>query len=195
VIDVESEAPEAVTRAVAGDADAFGVLYVEHYPLVFRFILKRVSNRTLAEDLAADVFLRAFKRVNGFVWQGTSIAAWLLMISRNIVADYYRSPRWRKEILDGGGFDHERASDDFEARPDEVVVDHMVINDVTRLIPLLSPDQAEVLTLRFIDDLSLLETAEKTGRTEGAVKALQYRATRSLAKAWYAEMETRRGAA
>lgn len=195
MIDVESDAPEAVTRAVAGDPDAFGDLYAEHYPLVFRFIFRRVGNPNLAEDLAADVFLRAFNRVQGFVWQGTSIAAWLLMISRNIVSDYYRSPRYRKETLYGAAEELNCPADDFESRPEEVVIDHMMINDVTRLLPQLSPDQREVLTLRFIDDLSLLETAEKTGRTEGSVKALQYRATRSLAKAWYAEMETRRGAA
>lgn len=194
MIDVSApeEAPEMVTLAVAGDRAAFGAIYEQHYGLVFRFIFRRVSNRTLAEDLAADVFLRALRRCGSFVWQGTDIAAWLLAIARNRVADHYRSPLYLKERLGFGTHEDEHVSDDFEARPEDIVIDHMMIKDVTRLLPELSAEQQEVLTLRFVHDLTLLETAEKVGRTEGAVKALQYRAVRALARAWYAEQEKQR---
>lgn len=194
MIDVAApeEAPEMVTLAVAGDMDAFGVIYEKHYGLVFRFIFRRVGNPTLAEDLAADVFLKGLKNCHKFVWQGTDIAAWLLAISRNRIADYFRSPLYLRERLGFGDHADETPSDDFEARPEDAVIDHMAIKSVTRLLPQLSPEQREVLTLRFVEDLSLLETTAKTGRSEGAVKALQYRAVRSLARAYHEEQEKRR---
>lgn len=181
-----------VTLAVAGDMDAYGAIYEKHYGLVFRFIFRRVGNHALAEDLAADVFLRGLKHCHKFVWQGTDIAAWLLAIARNRIADYFRSSLHQRERLGFGDHTDETPSDDFEARPEDAVIDHMTVKEVTRLLPQLSPEQREVLRLRFVEDLSLVETAEKTGRSEGAVKALQYRAVRSLARAWEFEQEKRK---
>ena len=95
--------PHMVTQAVAGDAAAFGEIYTANKPLVFRFILKRVRHTPLAEDLTQDVFTRAWKKISLFEWTGVDIAAWLLMIARNIVADHYRSGYVRKEIPQGEG--------------------------------------------------------------------------------------------
>jgi RNA polymerase sigma factor (sigma-70 family) len=97
------EAPNLVTRATAGDTAAFGEIYAANKTLVFRFILKRVRHTPLAEDLTQEVFTRAWKNIGKFDWIGTDIAAWLLRIARNMVADYYRSAYFRKEIPDGSG--------------------------------------------------------------------------------------------
>lgn len=176
------DAPDVVTRAVAGDSGAFAGLYEQYHGLVFRFIFRRVGNPTLAEDLAADVFVRVLKRINTFTWQGTDIGAWLLAITRNIIADYYRSGRYRYEIASGDGPDDTRASSDLEARPEETVTDHLTNVAVLRLLNELAPDQHDVMVLRFLRGLSLAETADAMGKNESAVKALQYRAVRSLAR-------------
>lgn len=186
------EAPEFVTQAVAGDAQAFAEIFTKHQGLVFRFIWRKCGNHTVAEDLAAEVWVRALRRIDTFEWNGTDIAAWLLAISRNIVADYFRSGRYRKEVTVGVFSDGaEAASNEFEARPDEIVVDHIMNSGVLVLLTELKPEHREVLTLRFLDGFSLAETALKLGTDESAVKARQYRATRSLARLWRTEQEKR----
>lgn len=188
-----SEAPEVVAQAVAGDAQAFAGIYALHKGLVFRFIWRKCGNHTVAEDLAAEVWLRAYRRIDTFEWQGTDIGAWLLAISRNIVADHFRSSKYRKEITVGFfSSDTEAASNEFEARPDEIVIDHMMTSGLLALLPKLNAEQRDVLTFRFLDGLSILETAEKLGVNEASVKARQYRGTRTLARLWHAEQEKRK---
>lgn len=178
------DAPESVTRAVAGDTTAVADLYTQYHGLVFRYIYRRTSNPVLAEDLAADVFLRVLRRISTFTWQGTDIGAWILAIARNIVADYYKSGRYRFETL-ADPYDHNTgiASTDLEGRVDETVtalVDNTVI---TRMISKLPPDQRNVIILRFLKGLDLNETAAALGKNPSSVKALQFRATRRLAAA------------
>ncbi len=87
-----------VQRAQAGDADAFGELYDRYVDLVYRYVYYRVASQQLAEDLTSETFLRALRRIGSFTWQGRDVGAWFVTIARNLIADHYKSGRYRLEL-------------------------------------------------------------------------------------------------
>lgn len=167
-----------VDLARGGDAEAFGQLYDHYSPSVYRFIYYRVSTQALAEDLTSETFFRALRSMASFKWQGKDFGAWLTTIARNLVVDYYKSGRARLES----------PTDDFTDRtevtagPEEEVLTNLT-NDVLReAMGKLPPEQQECLVMRFLNGSSIAETAKALGRSEGAIKQLQLRAVRNLAK-------------
>lgn len=179
--DVDTAAPEVVTRAQAGDPDAIAELYAQYWGLVYRFCYRRTSNMHLAEDLAMDVFVRLIKKVDTFEWRGQQLGAWLLVVARNRIADLYKSQPVRKEINSGIGADYAAPFPSSAPSPETVATDHVTHGLVIRALEQLeSPEQREVLRLRYLEDLSVEEAAATMGNTVGAVKALTYRAVRSM---------------
>jgi RNA polymerase sigma-70 factor (ECF subfamily) len=174
------EAWALVQRAQAGDRAAFGLIYDRYLDTVFRFVYFRVGNRPLAEDLTADTFLRALKRIRSFTWQGRDLGAWLVTIAKNLVADHFKSGRYRLEITTGDVLDRDKADRSPEGRPDDAVVDHLTNVALLSAVKRLNQEQQECIVLRFLHGFSVDETAHVMGKTYGAIKALQYRATRSL---------------
>lgn len=171
-----------VERAQAGDAEAFGQIYDRYLDTVFRFIYFRVGNRQLAEDLTSDTFLRALKRIGSFTWQGRDPGAWLVTIARNLVADHFKSGRYRLEVTTGDVLDADREDRGPEGSPEAAVVDHITNVALLTAVKQLNPEQQECIVLRFLQGFSVAETAQAMGKNEGAIKALQYRAVRALAR-------------
>jgi RNA polymerase sigma-70 factor, ECF subfamily len=169
-----------VERAQRGDAEAFGLIYDRYMDTVFRFIYFRVGSRPLAEDLTADTFLRALKRIGSFTWQGRDLGAWLVTIARNLVADHFKSGRYRLEVTTGDVLDADKAERGPEGSPEAAVVDHITNVALLRAVKQLNPEQQECIVLRFLHGFSVAETAQAMGKNEGAIKALQYRAVRAL---------------
>ena len=149
---------------------------------VFRFIYFRVGNRQLAEDLTSDTFLRALKRIGSFTWQGRDLGAWLVTIARNLVADHFKSGRYRLEVTTGDVLDADREDRGPEGSPESAVVDHITNVTLLTAVKQLNPEQQECIVLRFLQGFSVAETAQTMGKNEGAIKALQYRAVRALAR-------------
>jgi RNA polymerase sigma-70 factor, ECF subfamily len=180
--DAAAEVWALVERAQAGDAEAFGRIYDRYLDTVFRFIYFRVGNRQLAEDLTADTFLRALKRIGSFTWQGRDPGAWLVTIARNLVADHFKSGRYRLEVTTGDVLDADREDRGPEGSPEAAVVDHITNVALLTAVKQLNPEQQECIVLRFLQGFSVAETAQAMGKNEGAIKALQYRAVRALAR-------------
>jgi RNA polymerase sigma-70 factor (ECF subfamily) len=178
--DAAAEVWALVERAQAGDGAAFGLLYDRYVDTVFRFIYFRVGNRPLAEDLTADTFLRALKRINSFTWQGRDLGAWLVTIARNLVADHFKSGRYRLEVTTGDVLDADHPDRGPEGSPEVAVVDHITNVALLGAVRQLNPEQQECIVLRFLHGFSVAETAHAMGKNEGAIKALQYRAVRAL---------------
>jgi RNA polymerase sigma-70 factor, ECF subfamily len=178
--DAAAEVWALVERAQAGDSDAFGLIYDRYLDTVFRFIYFRVGNRPLAEDLTADTFLRALKRIGSFTWQGRDLGAWLVTIARNLVADHFKSGRYRLEVTTGDVLDADQADRGPEGSPEAAVVDHITNVALLSAVKQLNPEQQECIVLRFLHGFSVAETAHAMGKNEGAIKALQYRAVRAL---------------
>jgi RNA polymerase sigma-70 factor (ECF subfamily) len=167
-----------VDLARDGDSEAFGALFDHYSPAVYRFVYYRVSNRTLAEDLTSETFFRALRSMASFQWQGKDFGAWLTTIARNLVVDHFKAGRTRLELSTDDFSDRREASDS----PEEEVLAALTSDVLREAMTKLSPEQHECLVLRFLNGCSIAETAKSLGRSEGAIKQLQLRAVRNLAK-------------
>ncbi len=165
-----------VELAQRGDGEAFGQLYELYVDTVYRYVYARVGSRQTAEDLTSETFIRGLRRIDSFSWQGRDIAAWFITIARNLITDNAKSARFRLEVTTADMFD---ADTSVEA-PDTEVLERMRDTRLVEAVRVLKPQQAECLVLRFFQGLSLAETAEVLGTSEGAVKQLQLRAVRAL---------------
>ena len=167
-----------VRAAQAGDMNAFSDLFDRYYDVVFRYVLFRMNDRTLAEDLTQETFLRALRRITSVTYQGRDIGAWFVTIARNLIFDHVKSSRYRLEST---------TSDIVELSPsthgpEQQVLDMATNEELLRCVRKLNADQQECISLRFLQGLSVAETAKIMDRNEGAVKALQHRAVRRLAQ-------------
>jgi RNA polymerase sigma-70 factor (TIGR02952 family) len=178
------ELRDIVLRARDGESDAFGVLYDRYVDLVYRFVYYRVGTHALAEDLTSETFLRALRRMSLFTWQGKDFGAWLVTIARNIVLDHFKSSRYRLEICTAELLETGR----WEEGPEGAVLDSFTHRALFSAVRQLGSEQRECVVLRFLHGLSVAETAEVMGKNTGAIKALQYRATRSLARIFPADI-------
>jgi RNA polymerase sigma-70 factor, ECF subfamily len=169
---------ELVERAQGGEAEAFGQLYDQYSDTVYRYIYYRVGGRATAEDLTSETFLRALRRIGTFTWQGRDFGAWLVTIARNLVADHFKSSRFRLEVTTGEMLD----ANEVERSPEDSVLESLSNAALLDAVRKLNPQQQECVTLRFLQGLSVAETARIMGKNEGAIKTLQYRAVRTLAR-------------
>ncbi|MCG7321391.1 sigma-70 family RNA polymerase sigma factor [Arsenicicoccus bolidensis] len=168
-----------VVLAQGGDQDAFGQLYQRYVQVVYRYIYVRVGSVHTAQDLTSETFIKALRNLSGFTWQGKDIAAWFVTIARNVVNDHAKSSRFRLEVTTE---DMRDADTEVEA-PEGEVLQRMRDERLLQAVAQLRPEQAECVTLRFVQGLSLAETAEVMGKKENAVKQLQLRAVRALQRA------------
>ena len=171
-----------VQRAQAGDAEAFGELYDRYVDQVYRYIVYRVGSSQLAEDLTSETFLRALRRISSFTWQGRDVGAWFVTIARNLIADHYKSGRYRLELTADDVATVSGATHVTTAGPEREVLEAMQNKVLLEAVKQLNAEQQECIVLRFLQGLSVSETAHVMGKNDGAIKALQYRAIRTLGR-------------
>ncbi len=165
---------ELLQRACKLDRDAIGQLYQEHVHAIYRYVYYRVGDAQAAEDLTAEVFLRAVESLPHYRPTGTPFRAWLYRIARARVADHYRRQK-RARVLP---LEEEWLSD--EESPQHQAEKAQDVRRLAEAIRHLTGDQQQVLILKFVDRLSNAQVAQILGKTEGAVKSLQHRALRAL---------------
>ena len=175
-----------VTLAQQGDGEAFGQIYDRYVDAVYRYLYYRVGSPQLAEDLTSETFVRALRRIDSFHWQGKDIGAWFVTIARNLVADHFKSSRFKLELSTGDilDADHAGSVNQGSVAPgtEEIVLDRLRDAELLAAVQQLKPDQQECIMLRFLQGLSVAETADVMQRSQGAIKQLQLRAVRTLAK-------------
>ena len=155
-------------EAAKADPGRFADLYERNFDRIYAFIARRARDRTEAEDLTAEVFQHALAHLGRFEWRGVPFAAWLLQIARNAVIDrWQRAARERGEPTPDPGDDGSPVDVDRRA----------MLSDLVGRLP---DDQRRVVLERFVEQKSIREIAQALGRTEGAVKQLQFRALESL---------------
>ena len=166
---------DLVHRAKAGDPEAFTALYDAYLSHVYRYVFFRVADDQTAEDITSQVFLRAWEHLKRYRQDG-SFLAWLYTIARNAVIDHYRT---RKEVVPlNDALPLPVEGPTLQERVElKVETEH-----VRRAMLRLTSDQKEVLSLKFMAGFSTEEIARHLGKREGAVRALQLRALRALAK-------------
>lgn len=167
-----------VELARSGDKQAFGQLYDHYHGSVYRFLFYRTRSATLAEDLTADTFVRALRNMGNFRWQGKDFGAWLMTIARNLCHDHFKASRTRLESATEDMGIHDDATDG----PEPEVLDGLEHEIVLRALKELPDEQRDCIIMRFLQGLSIAETATVLGRSDGAIKQLQLRGIRNLAK-------------
>ena len=166
----ETDAAERLLiEAAQKDPSRFAELYEKNFERVYAFITRRVGDRAEAEDLTADVFHRAFANLARFEWRGAPFAAWLFRIARNAIIDRAKHAAKESEIPPILDLPTEDGLEEIEQRA-----------RLFRLVDGLPSDQRRVIEMRFAEDRSIREIAQELGRTEGAVKQLQFRALQNL---------------
>jgi RNA polymerase sigma-70 factor (ECF subfamily) len=161
-------------RAKQYDEAALVELYDHYAPRIYAYVYRRVGDAHLAEDLTGDVFVRVIQAIQSQRLWHTSFQGWLYRIAHNLVADHYRQQPSATELeLD------ERlvaAEDD----PVAAVAERLSHRRLRTAISRLTPDQQQVLALRFGQGMTAREVARVMGRSVGAVEALQHRALVAL---------------
>jgi RNA polymerase sigma-70 factor (ECF subfamily) len=178
------EVARLVARVQAGDSEAYGQLFDRYGSVVHRYIYYRVGSTPLAEDLTSETFLRGLRWISTFSWQGKDFVAWLIAIARRQVAEHYRSKAYRLEVTTADMLQLDRPSDG----PESAVVTAQIHETLVQAVKLLKPEQQECLALRFFHGFSVAETALAMDKNDDAIKSLQYRALRTLAKRLPAEV-------
>lgn len=183
----KAEAWELVSAAQGGDTSAFGKLYDRYVDVVYRYVLFRLGDRDLAEDVTSETFLRALRRITSVSYQGRDVGAWFVTIARNIILDHVKSSRFRLEVVtdevaEPSGAPIGTVGAQAVAGPEQQAISRATRAELLRCVAELGEDQRECIVLRFMQGLSVAETAVIMKRNEGAIKALQHRAVRRLAQ-------------
>jgi len=162
-----------LVEAAQKDPRRFAELYELNFARVYSYIARRVGDRDVTQDLTSDVFHKALANIRQFEWRGVPFAGWLLRIAANMISD--RSKRGAREVP---GLDHAPDLADLSKRPSLEESDQHA--RLFRLVDELPADQRRVIGMRFAEEKSIREIAQALGRSEGAVKQLQFRALQNL---------------
>lgn len=176
-----------VDRARALDTTAWAEIYGRHAEQVYAYIYFRLGDQHLAEDLAADVFVKALAGIKGYSYRGTPLLAWLYRIAHNVTIDHRKAAGRRAQ--------HELAEmpEDVEEHRD-VLHELDERSDMLASIRQLTEEQQQVIILRFYQGMSNSQVASVMDKPEGAVKALQTRGLRSLRRIMAGGAERRQSA-
>ncbi len=171
---VEADAEQALIERARGlENAAWAELYERHAEQVYAYIYYRLGDQHTAEDLTADVFVKAVAGIKGYSYRGTPLLAWLYRIAHNVTVDYRKAAAKRALRATAEELERVEAPHDAMQATDER-------GDMLAAIRRLTPEQQQVVILRFYSGMSNAEVAQVMGKPEGAVKALQTRAVRSL---------------
>lgn len=154
---------DIVENARRLDKDALATLCDIYYDKVFYYIFSVCKDRSLAEDLTNETFIRVVNKISS---NKTNFQSWLFTIARNVLNDFFRRKKHEQNVEDG--------------IVEKGLVDKESQHDLYDLLDKLPEDQKEVLQLRFISDLSIKMVASILGKSEGAVKQIQFRALNKL---------------
>ncbi len=166
--DPAGEEERMLIEAAQRDPGGFGELYERNFARVYAYVARHVSSRAEAEDVTAEVFQQALANLAQFEWRGIPFAAWLRRMAANAIAD-----QWHAAQRETG-------------EPDRAPPDPAGAEDIERsamlfqLVDALPADQRRVVIGRFVEQKSIAELAQDLGRSQGAIKQLQWRALRSL---------------
>ena len=166
---------DLVERAQLGDRAALEELYLIHFDRIYGYLHMSVGSRHDAEDLTTQTFVKMLESIGRFRWRSAPFSAWLFRIAHNLAMDHFRARRrWQpeEEIPEPAGVEEDSAEEQALASIGDA--------SLLELIARLSPEQRQVLTLKFVFRFSNGEAAAILDKTEGAVKSLQHRALATL---------------
>jgi RNA polymerase sigma-70 factor (ECF subfamily) len=142
---------------------------------VYRYAFYRTGKRSDAEDVTDQVFLQAWAAIDRFRWKGKPFVAWLYVLAHNAVIDWRRRAA-PSESLDDSELPLRMASEEASLELTRWMDTELLAGAISHL----TPDQQQVIILKFVDGLDTAEVARLMNRREGTIRALQMRALQSL---------------
>ncbi|MGA2739579.1 MAG: sigma-70 family RNA polymerase sigma factor [Bryobacteraceae bacterium] len=167
--DPASEEERLLIEAAQHNPGRFAELYERHFERVYAYVARRVSSREEAEDVTAEVFQQALANLPRFEWRGVPFAAWLRRIAANAISDRWHAAGRESHEPDRDPAGEPASVDDIERRA-----------MLFQLVDTLQADQRQVVLGRFVEQKSISDMARELGRSEGAIKQLQWRALKNL---------------
>ncbi len=166
-----------VRRAQQRDPEALTQIYEENFDRVYRYVVLKIGERTEAEDITQQVFINAIKAISSYKWKGAPLSAWLYRIAHNQIVDYLR----RKTKVATVPLDENIPGKDND--PKYLAEQNVEIEQLSVVVKKLTQAQQQVISLRFVAEMSIAQVAGVMGKSEGAIKALQHSAIVALRKA------------
>ena len=161
-------------RVKSYDQAAIAEVYDRYSQRIYNYLYHRLGNANVAEDLTATVFVRMLEAIRVSKAWRTSFSGWLYRIAHNLVVDYFRSGRQDKQVeLD----DWSIVSDE---QPDEEAERSLAGQKLRQAIGQLTDEQGLVITLKFLEGMNNADVAVLVGKSEGAIKSLQFRGLAAL---------------
>ena len=172
----------ALVEAAQRDASRFAEIYERYFELVYAYVVRRVRERAVSEDLTSEVFRKALASLPRFKWTGAPFGAWLLRIASNLIAD--RAKRAGREIsADETSMAAATVNEPVNSQSQQRMMEEAERRaQLFRLVDALPDDQRRVVAMRFAEEKSSSEIAAALNRSEGAIKQLQFRALQDLRK-------------
>lgn len=173
-----TDLPEkTLLESAAGfDEKALGEIYDRYEARIYSYIYRRTGNESLAEDLTAQVFLKMLEAIRNDKGWHSSFSGWLYRIAHNAVIDYYRQRDRQQQV----SLEESLTTTASDHNPVVMAEASLDAERLRTAIGRLTEEQAEVVTLRFLEGYNISEVAEMLDKTEGSIKALQYRAVTTL---------------
>ena len=172
--DTNLETENLVTQAISGDVEAFGELYTNHVTKIYRYVYYNVHDKEHAEDITQEVFLKAWKAIGSCRGKEKTFSSWLYRIAHNLIIDKLRKsqkqPSREAELPESIRDTSDRMEISLEQK------------DLLKVIDVLSPNQRQVIVMKFIEEMDNREIAETMGKSTGAIRILQMRALETLRK-------------
>lgn len=157
----------------------FNELYEKYHHDVFQFLFYMVRNKEHAEDLVQEVYIRVFKSYHRFEGK-SSEKTWLFSIAKNVAIDFFRKQKgWKNRLLEKFDWSTSQVKDEYPI-PEEITIQNEEIKWIYQCLEYCTMDQRTVVILRYLNDLSITETAQALGWTESKVKTTQHRALKAL---------------
>lgn len=164
-----------IRKMKKGDRDAFGKLYLKYLDAIYRYVYFRVGQeKTVAEDISEEVFFKAWEHIGSFKEHKGTLKAWLYMIAKNAVTDHFRNNKSMANI--------EEVVISANENIEETVEYNDQVNTLMSHLNLLTDDQRQVLTMKYIEEMSNEEIAQILDKNEDAIRAVQHRALQKLKK-------------
>lgn len=187
-VETYAEVEKLAAAAAAGDSDAMGQLYEQYVDAIYRYVHAKTRDHATTEDVCSDVWLRVVRAIPAYTPTGKGFPSWLFTIARNTTMDSFRS-HVRRPSTPSGDMLH-LDSPAIEVGPEEAALRHEAANQIAAALRDMPARQAQTITLRFFDGLSVAEVASVTGTSVAAVKSAQHRGLKVLATILPEEMRT-----
>lgn len=162
-----------VEQAALGNTQAFGNVYQHYLPLVYKFVYFRLNSKEDAEDLTEKIFFKVWQAIAKYDPEKASFKTWLFTITRRTIIDFYRTHKVTYELKEAFAVGVEDSTL-------EEIDNRLAMDKIIPILKSLPEEQAEVLALRFLSELSAKEAAAIMDKSEGAIRVLQHRALKQV---------------